>query len=128
METNDVFATDEERRDFYLKEFALLCPDLCTPDRTKEDYLAILQREQKEILSFLRNVLDASFGADMDSLCKVTFSYLMCDGIEKEDRIQISKGMRSLFSLLFLLQQKADVTAGLYNLYCLHDANLKRLI
>lgn len=128
METHDVFATDEDRKDFYLKEFALMCPDLCVPGHTEEEYLAILQREQKETLNFLNHLLEASLRVDIDSLCKVTFSYLMRDDIAKEERIRVSNNLRFVFNLLSLLQQKLDVTAGLLNLYRLHDANMKRLI
>lgn len=128
METNNVFATDEERKDFYLKEFALMYPDLCVPGRTEEDFLASLKREQKEALDFLGNLLQASLHIDLESLCKVAFSYAMCDDIKKEERIQVSNDIRFLFSLLSLLQQKIDVTAGLFNLYKLHRANINRLI
>lgn len=128
METNDVFANDGDRKDFYLKEFALMCPDLCVPGHTEEEYLAMLQREQKETLDFLDKLWNASLRVDIDSLCKVVFSYLMCDNIAKEERVRVSNDIRFLFSLLSLLQQKLDVTAGLLNLYRLHDANMKRLI
>lgn len=127
METNDVFANDEDRKDFYLKEFALMYPDLCVPDHTEEEYLAILQREQKETQDFLGKLWNGSLRIDMESLCKVVFFYLMCDDIAKEERVRVSNDIRFLFSLLSLLQQKLDVTAGLLNLYRLHEANMKRL-
>ena len=120
--------SDEELKNYYLKEAALLLPDILSPRNTEEQCLTALHAEQKEIVNVLDKLLDASFRLDINCLYEVTFSYLMRDDIEKKERERVSNDMVKLFAIFTLLQQKLDVIAELYNHFNSDYANVKRLV
>lgn len=120
--------SDEELKNFYLKEAILMLPDLCTPGSTEAEYLTKLQTEHNELLVFLSKLLDLLLPLDTGCLYEITSSYLLRDDIKMEERIRVREDMRRLFSICSLLQQKLDLTAELYNLYRTHHLNLTRVM
>lgn len=128
MEAHKAFCSNQELKDYYLKESVLLLSDMCTPGCTETECFTLLQAEQKQILNFLKRLVVASFDLGLDNLYDMTSAYMMCDDIAKEERIQTCADMRKLFSVFSLLQQKLDLTSELYNLYAAKCVDVQRLL
>ena len=122
------FISDQELKEFYLKEALLLSPQACTTKRTEFEILNILYKEIKKILSFLSQASNYPWDKSMLNLHTVCAPYLVQDAISAKERLQVSTELTTHLRFLTSLMANRNIVGELFTLYNRHYANVGRLI
>lgn len=78
--------SDENLKDYFLKEAVLLMPDACTPNRTEKEILIMSYKKLKQIVDFLGTMAAVPWDLAIPNLHEICMPYLMQSDIPVKER------------------------------------------
>ena len=120
--------TDEELKEFYLKEALFVSPLTYTTPHSELEQLTILLNALKTFRQFLDTAGRHSWDAMAKALQTASGTYLVQDNISRKERLKMNQSLGELWSLITLLSGDRRQTGLLYSYFTRHYTNVERLI
>lgn len=127
--TKKVFSlSDEELKDFYLKESVVLFPNRCVPNRSEYELLCMLQTEYKQALAFISRLNSTPWEENLSTLYSVTACYMMQSEYSLPDKKRVNATMAEHVKQVSALTVHRTFLHKLQGIYNTHYNNLSRLV
>lgn len=127
--TKAVFSiSDEELKEFYLKEVVVLFANRCSPNRSEYELLCLLQAEYKQILHFFAQLIALPLEAGLSAVYAVSASYMMQNEHSVVDKRRANASIAEHIEAVSTLTANRVVINKLQGIYNTHYGNLTRLI
>lgn len=120
--------SDENLKDYFLKEAVLLMPDACTPNRTEKKILIMFYKKLKLSVDFLGSLVAVPWDLAIPNLHEVCIPYLMRQDIPVNERNHVSHKLMEHLRFLSRLNGKKQIAKDLFNYYRNQSENLKRVL
>ena len=120
--------SDENLKDYFLKEAVLLMPDACTPNRTEKEILIMFYKKLKLSVDFLGSLVAVPWDLAIPNLHEVCIPYLMRQDIPVNERNHVSHKLTEHLRFLSRLNGKKQIAKDLFNYYRKQSENLKRVL
>ena len=120
--------SDENLKDYFLKEAVLLMPDACTPNRTEKEILIMSYKKLKQSVDFLGTMAAVPWDLAIPNLHEICMPYLMQSDIPVKERKWICGKLTTHLRFLSILTRKKQIAKDLLAYYSHQVGSLKNLL